>query len=495
MKKAAILLLLMTCVASAQWSHTIDTITTGNFNDIDPQVDHAGLGTGSYGRAAMERGLWLVFEGWNGGSDAIETVKFLGSTLNYSPTIITLSPAQSGVVQKNPDICSIQIGTSIAAWQVKSDSVWNIEYSVFNGDSGVWSTPALLTNDSVSNTNVEVRTLFDSSFVLLWKRGNSILFSVYKSEAFSPIRTLVQSNTDSTDYDFAYNGFVWTDRGASGNRFCLYSSVQNTVNFSLSVPDTILADGDISDPRFVVYGGGTPGAITFNLHTKGKYSAYWSLRIYPDGWSSEQLAGDSSASYLHAAAYFPPYVVDETSHGFFRPFQLYTVDFIAWERQSVADTSVVFYGAGVDSIQEGSSPSISSVSLPLTPQSYMSFVGFVVWQSDRSGTSRIYSRSFLWTQTAVDEPTGPPTSFRLDQNYPNPFNPATNIGYRISSLGFVSLKVYDVLGRLVATLVNGFKSPGDYELQFDGSKFASGVYFYRLIAPGVNIARKMLLEK
>ncbi|MCL5020792.1 MAG: T9SS type A sorting domain-containing protein [Bacteroidetes bacterium] len=95
----------------------------------------------------------------------------------------------------------------------------------------------------------------------------------------------------------------------------------------------------------------------------------------------------------------------------------------------------------------------------------------------------------------VKGPSLLPRSFSLSQNYPNPFNPTTNIEFRISNFGFVSLKVYDVLGRELATLVNGVRSPGSYEVQFNGSRFASGVYFYRLTAPGVNIVRKMLLEK
>lgn len=71
-------------------------------------------------------------------------------------------------------------------------------------------------------------------------------------------------------------------------------------------------------------------------------------------------------------------------------------------------------------------------------------------------------------------------SFTLSQNYPNPFNPVTNIRYRIVDGGSVTLKVYDVLGREAKTLVNEVKKPGSYEVRFDGSGLASGVYFYKL---------------
>jgi Secretion system C-terminal sorting domain len=68
----------------------------------------------------------------------------------------------------------------------------------------------------------------------------------------------------------------------------------------------------------------------------------------------------------------------------------------------------------------------------------------------------------------------------LHQNYPNPFNPSTTIKYQLSSSGIVTLKVYDILGREVTTLVNGFKSEGSYEISFDAKNLSSGVYIYRV---------------
>ncbi len=88
-----------------------------------------------------------------------------------------------------------------------------------------------------------------------------------------------------------------------------------------------------------------------------------------------------------------------------------------------------------------------------------------------------------------------PASFSLLQNYPNPFNPLTNIRYSISSSQKITLTVYDLLGREVATLVNELKSPGTYKAQFDGSKYASGTYFYRLTAGNYVEIKKMVLLK
>ncbi|HEY7752045.1 MAG TPA: YCF48-related protein [Ignavibacteriaceae bacterium] len=85
--------------------------------------------------------------------------------------------------------------------------------------------------------------------------------------------------------------------------------------------------------------------------------------------------------------------------------------------------------------------------------------------------------------------------FELFQNYPNPFNPTTNIGFRISDFGFVSLTIYDVLGREVAALVNEEKQPGNYETVFDASGHSAGIYFYRLKAGSFVQTKKMVYLK
>ena len=88
-----------------------------------------------------------------------------------------------------------------------------------------------------------------------------------------------------------------------------------------------------------------------------------------------------------------------------------------------------------------------------------------------------------------------PREFLLDQNYPNPFNPGTKIAYRVNSRESVSLVVYDVLGREVATLVNELKVPGTYEVKWDASGMAGGIYFYRLQAGGFVAVKKMVVLK
>lgn len=108
-------------------------------------------------------------------------------------------------------------------------------------------------------------------------------------------------------------------------------------------------------------------------------------------------------------------------------------------------------------------------------------------------TVRIPKPDFL---TSVTTDNTIPKQYQLDQNYPNPFNPTTVINYHLPLYGHVLLKVYDVLGREVATLVNDFQHAGNYKVTFNNAKqLSSGIYFYRLNAGDFSQTMKMILMK
>ena len=85
--------------------------------------------------------------------------------------------------------------------------------------------------------------------------------------------------------------------------------------------------------------------------------------------------------------------------------------------------------------------------------------------------------------------------FSLLQNYPNPFNPTTTIKYSIPKKSYITLKVFDILGKEIETLVNEEKTAGNYHVEFNASNLPSGVYFYRIQAGSFNQVRKMILLK
>jgi hypothetical protein len=101
----------------------------------------------------------------------------------------------------------------------------------------------------------------------------------------------------------------------------------------------------------------------------------------------------------------------------------------------------------------------------------------------------------LATITSVASHEIVPGEFRLEQNYPNPFNPTTYLRFTSADLRFVTLKVFDVLGREVVTLVNEDLAAGSYDVTFNAANLSSGVYFYRLTVGGMVQTKKMILQK
>jgi hypothetical protein len=104
---------------------------------------------------------------------------------------------------------------------------------------------------------------------------------------------------------------------------------------------------------------------------------------------------------------------------------------------------------------------------------------------------------FTFTVNVGVNPSGSelPKVYSLSQNYPNPFNPVTKINFALPKQGFVSLKIYDVLGREVRNLVSEVKSAGTYSVDFNASEFSSGIYFYKLEADGFSDIKRMMLIK
>jgi len=98
-------------------------------------------------------------------------------------------------------------------------------------------------------------------------------------------------------------------------------------------------------------------------------------------------------------------------------------------------------------------------------------------------------------RTSIEGGNGLPSSYGLEQNYPNPFNPSTVIQYALPQPGAVRLNVYDMMGRKVATLVDGPKAAGYHQVVFDARHLGSGAYMYRLEAGNTVLARTLYLIK
>jgi hypothetical protein len=116
------------------------------------------------------------------------------------------------------------------------------------------------------------------------------------------------------------------------------------------------------------------------------------------------------------------------------------------------------------------------------------------WAVSNTGLIAMYDETGI-VLGSTPNTTSIPSTFTLNQNYPNPFNPVTKISFALPKAGFVTLKVYDLLGKEVSTLVNQEMNAGSYNVDFNGAKLSSGLYFYKLETNGFSSVKKMMLVK
>ena len=122
--------------------------------------------------------------------------------------------------------------------------------------------------------------------------------------------------------------------------------------------------------------------------------------------------------------------------------------------------------------------------------------GYTAWTSFVSPPGKANIKLFFDVPSDVNPEQGTlPNTYSLSQNYPNPFNPVTKISFAIPKAGFVSLKVYDLLGREVSNLINEEKQAGNYSVDFNSGNLTSGVYFYKMQSGSFTETKKMLLIK
>lgn len=150
--------------------------------------------------------------------------------------------------------------------------------------------------------------------------------------------------------------------------------------------------------------------------------------------------------------------------------------------------------AGAAAILLGRTPSLtvqqvfSAMTAGAITDQYTGAVPNTTW-----GAGKLNVYAAVAFSTNVQPPAGTPVAFSLGQNYPNPFNPSTVIDYVIPRTTFVTLEVFDILGRTVRTIVSGEQGFGPHSVRFDGAGLSSGVYFYRLKADGMVQTRKLMV--
>ncbi|HOI30482.1 MAG TPA: T9SS type A sorting domain-containing protein [Melioribacteraceae bacterium] len=265
---------------------------------------------------------------------------------------------------------------------------------------------------------------------------------------FSPVNAVAE-NIIKTEYKCALNGEkVW-------------------VVYTESVNNKLLVKGTFST------NGGSSFSIPIDIATLPASNNYWpNIKKNKDGFDLV-------------------YYYDEPQSG----EATNSTDKIVYNFNATGNSSQFIYNASLSShppYWTSSNPKPEIVPLQFST-SYDLGVIWLGW--DQNGGKLFFNR--FNSVTGIKTGNELPIDFELFNNYPNPFNPSTTIRYSIPQAGFVSLKIYDLQGKEVATLVNEFKQPGNYDSQFSlqNSRLTSGIYFYKITAGKYSETKKMIILK
>ncbi len=364
----------------------------------------------------------------------------------------------------DPDVCSNSNGDFVVTWQKRHGSIYSIVAEKFDNDGNIIKNNFLVTNDTTSykyrpRAGIDSLGNFAITYYSYKNNNYDIFLHRYNSSGVELDSAVVVNDdkTHSTQYypDISVNPagnciVTWYDyRTTNGVYFQEYKNIGSTDSFEKVDSNMAVADYVISNC--------TP---TVSLQDNGEFVISWTE------WN-----GSVTGSYNNLK--FRIYNSD------LNPLTEVMNATISQERNQI-NQDIVFKDNKIFNVWQ---------------DNHEHGVGYDIW-------ANVYNFDYL--VTGVNNKTSnTPISFKLSQNYPNPFNPTTTIQYAVPSaetghapsLRQVVLKVFDILGREVATLVNQRQNPGQYQVTFNAGNLASGTYFYRLRAGDFVQVKKMLLLK
>ncbi len=398
----------------------------------------------------------------------------------FSPAIPTLlSPANNSVDQPTTVVlnwnksagatgyqCQVSLGPTFSTTLVADDSALTDTMDTVSGLTG--GTTYYWRVRSYNNVGASAFSVADSFTTTSAALGTPVLALPLNNATFQRADTLV----------LMWNKVV----GASGYEIQLSESLE----FSSLVANDSTAD--------------TAQTLT-ELNNSQKY--YWRVLAFNTGGAGPFSSLDSFTTIMAVPAMPAPVSPAFSTTGVPR-----AVTF-SWRRSTLAskyvfqvalssqiytsgDSAGYFQSAVFDTTLADTAFKLST---PLQPTTIYYWHINAVDTAGNTGFSTAWEFKTGTGVDAVNEPNGIPKAFSLSQNYPNPFNPSTTIRYSLPKAQMVTLRVYNILGQEVATLVDAAQNPGYYEVSFNADRFASGVYFYVLRTQSFSSIHKMLLLK
>ncbi len=338
-------------------------------------------------------------------------------------------------------------------------------------------------------TGAYTDTLYNSTRGAVADKNGNILWSSYNNverinyQTGAGINQQVYSGGTLTACAVDTAGDVFVAPVIPGNPIQVWGSDftnnGNAVDSSLGYSRTLAVSPDGN----TIYWPGYSNNAVYVYNRPDAFSPYARKDTVLRGFSCESMAWDPKTGYLWASSgsgdLNNPPNQDTTVKTYYTAPTWYAVDTKTW---TIKDSLKWNYFHSSDIVRPRG--------LAFSPDGNTAYVtGF-------GGSDYPVVEAFARPTTGVkNEGSNVVTSFTMSQNYPNPFNPSTEISYSVAKAGYVNIKVYDMLGRLVTTLVNENKSTGNYTVRFDASRYASGTYIYQMNAGGLLITKKMVFLK
>ncbi len=303
--------------------------------------------------------------------------------------------------------------------------------------------------------------------------NNTVGIKDYYSEGFAFKNCTITEN----DTGFILNSYSTSSRDSANNIDNFVYNMINTDSYHVNARDNwwgTTSDSIIQAKIYDIYDDPTLGIIYYspflNLpNTSAPISPPKNFHVFPDTGGSclltwhANLEADLSGYkiYYNTSAGYP--YSDSIDVG-----NITSYSFIPPSQGTIYYITVTAYDINADGVND-------------------QFEGYESWYAKEKTT---------FPSSITEKGNEIPKLFILYQNYPNPFNPSTTILYSLNKGGFVNLKVYDIMGREILTLVNQFQKVNRYKVHFDGSNLSSGIYYYKLLAGNeFSETRKMILMK
>jgi Secretion system C-terminal sorting domain len=469
-------------------------ITSGTGNEYNP----------SFARKAYSSNYeWLVYERQSGDSSFIIGKIFRRNSGSWDSSETVLSATTIQEMQKYPVIASKE-KFSMALWQQKTGTYWNIYYCTYSVASQKWAAPLRLTRDTLNNINVLVQSGYaDSQFVVAWQNRNILRIQTYPFASQSISDTIAVSNYDAPEFDlgvdpYAAGAILYTIQTSGNARRIVTRDFRLYPTLSYGVPDTLHLNYSIHQPRFAQpYLASQWLSFHMVKYTFSDVFLY-SEKAFSGSFSQMTNSINTHVSYRNQRVSYNPIITVQGAYQNQKAAPYNHVlayecadDSSIYNRPGKTDLIIMQCGPTDSIVSTGNNcnPTIGTTPCHIQNNNYVP----VVWESNRSGKNHLY-----WKNALQDIPSSAPKNnqtvnrFELSHSYPNPFNSAAVIEYTLSKPDFVTLDIMDCLGRKVSTLVSGTMPEGRHRVSWNADRYASGVYYYRLTA-GQNAEVKKLV--